>query len=303
MGRIRYLATFTALMTWFLLFVGAMVTSTGSGLSVPDWPLSYGQFFPKMVGGVFYEHGHRMVAGLVALLMIALAAALVAKESRPWVKKLALFSLGLVLFQAVLGGLTVLLRLPPAVSVSHAIIGQSFFCATVVMALAISNWWPRLMAVGAAQLRDSKLSTAVFLLTAIAILQLFFGASMRHLGAGLAIPDFPLVFGGIVPPRFDLGTTFHYLHRVGAFSIVGLVVFIAARIFGKHSQQKTLTVIAWVLVGVVSVQFMLGAFTIWMKRPVSLTTSHLAVGALCLAASVVLSIHVYALCKGPKKNG
>src|ERR671913_448125 len=108
-GRHRF-AIFTATATWVLIFVGGLVTSTGSGLAVPDWPLSFGQFFPRMVGGVFYEHGHRMVAAAV-------------------------------IAQGLLGGLTVVLLLPPAVSVAHACLAQAFLCLTVTIAVITRPGW------------------------------------------------------------------------------------------------------------------------------------------------------------------
>src|SRR6266853_1535331 len=130
-----------AVATFCLIFVGGLVTSTGSALAVPDWPLSFGKFFPKMEGGVLYEHGHRMVAGVVAILTLVLALWAWMREPRSWLRKLAAAALGLVLFQAVLGGLTVLLRLPLAIAVSHAATAQAFFCITVAVAAFTNPRW------------------------------------------------------------------------------------------------------------------------------------------------------------------
>src|ERR1041384_1423270 len=113
----------TSVATFFLVIAGGLVTSTGSSLSVPDWPLSYGQLMPPMVGGVFYEHGHRMVAGAVATLMLILAIWIGVREPRRWVKTIAFAGLGAVLLQALLGGLTVLFLLPHPISVPHARLG------------------------------------------------------------------------------------------------------------------------------------------------------------------------------------
>ncbi|MDE2292522.1 MAG: hypothetical protein KGL53_10610, partial [Elusimicrobia bacterium] len=108
----------TAAAAFLVVFAGGMVTSTGSALAVPDWPLSYGKFFPQMTGGVLFEHGHRMAAGLTALLVWALAAWTHRAESRAWVRSLtAVAALG-VLAQAVLGGVTVLWGLPPEVAIA-----------------------------------------------------------------------------------------------------------------------------------------------------------------------------------------
>src|SRR5947199_8457570 len=115
---LRGFTKFVAAATLFLIFAGAMVTSTESGLAVPDWPLSYGRFFPPMVGGILYEHGHRMAAGAVAALTTALALWTWWEEPRRSVRGLAAAALLVIVLQAVLGGVTVLLRLPTAVSVS-----------------------------------------------------------------------------------------------------------------------------------------------------------------------------------------
>ena len=108
-----------------------MVTSTGSGLSVPDWPTTYGSnmfTFPlsKWVGGIRYEHSHRLIASAVGFLTIILAGWTWRVEPRRWVRWLAVACLGAVVLQGLLGGLTVLLRLPPAVSIGHAGLAQIF---------------------------------------------------------------------------------------------------------------------------------------------------------------------------------
>src|SRR5262249_10200268 len=134
-------ALFTAAATFVLIFVGGLVTSTGSSLAVPDWPLSYGQFFPPMVGGILYEPGHRMVAGMVAALTAALAIWTWWEEPRSSVRWLGVAAFVAILLQAVLGGVTVLLRLPTAVSVSHAALAQAFFCLVVALALITGPDW------------------------------------------------------------------------------------------------------------------------------------------------------------------
>src|SRR5712692_3407954 len=136
----RY-AVFTSCCTFFLLIAGALVTSNDAGLAVPDWPTSYGSFFPPMVGGIFYEHGHRMVATFVGVLTIGLAVWLWRAESRPWMRWLGWIALGAVIAQGLLGAATVKFLLPPPVSVAHAGLAQSFFCLTVAIALFTSSWW------------------------------------------------------------------------------------------------------------------------------------------------------------------
>ena len=195
--RPRYLyrySQFLVLAVVFLLVAGAMVTSTGSGLAVPDWPLSFGQVMPPMEGGVFYEHGHRMVATGIGVLTIILAVWLWRKEARSWMRKLGWIALGMVIAQGLLGGLTVLLKLPVWTSAAHACLGQSFFLMTVFISLALSPGW---------EAKPLKAATQLPLLAPLATLaifiQLVLGAVMRHMNAGLVIPDFPLAFGGFVP--------------------------------------------------------------------------------------------------------
>src|SRR5437899_11383751 len=132
---IHRLAAATATATFVLLFVGGLVTSTGSGLAVPDWPLSFGQVFPPRVGGVLFEHGHRLVATLVGCLTLLLALWLAIGEPRPMVRATGLLALFAVVLQGILGGVTVLYKLPLAVSVTHACLAQAFFCVAVAFAL------------------------------------------------------------------------------------------------------------------------------------------------------------------------
>src|SRR5437762_11708156 len=116
---LRNFTKFVTAATLFLIFAGAMVTSTGSGLAVPAWPLSYGRLMPPMVGGIFYEHGHRMIATSVGILTVILAVALYRREKRAWVRRLGYGAFAAVVLQGVLGGLTVIFLLPTAVSVAH----------------------------------------------------------------------------------------------------------------------------------------------------------------------------------------
>src|SRR6266576_7236325 len=135
----RFLSLLVACATFFLIIAGALVTSHDAGLATSDWPLSNGQIFPKMVGNLFWEHGHRMVATTVGLLTIAFAVYLFLKEERPWARRLGLFGLIAVITQGLLGGLTVKLNLPLAVSAAHATLAQLFFCTTVSLAIFTSK--------------------------------------------------------------------------------------------------------------------------------------------------------------------
>ncbi len=287
----RY-AVFVSAMTFVLLCAGALVTGTGSGLAVPDWPLSFGKFFPELVGGVLFEHGHRLVAGSVALFTVILCALIFGFEKRRYIRTLSACAVGAVLLQASLGGLTVLLRLPRSVSVAHACLAQLFFSITVVLVVVTGPTWQSLSLPiidrGLPKLRHLALATSIAF-----FLQLMLGAIVRHNGAGLAIPDFPLAFGGIIPPEFDFKIAIHFAHRIGALTVVALTTWTAVLIFRRHPDQTVLTFWVGLLLSVVANQIMLGAMVIWLRRPVPLTTAHLAVGALCLAFSIVVTLQVY----------
>ncbi len=141
-------AALVAASTALLIFAGGLVTSTGSGLSVPDWPNTYGWFmwaFPmsKMVGGIFYEHTHRLIASTVGFLIVVLAFWLGRAEPRRWVRRLGYLALGAVIAQGILGGITVLWYLPDAISIAHASLAQILFCLTVTIALVVSPGWKR----------------------------------------------------------------------------------------------------------------------------------------------------------------
>src|SRR4029079_13526553 len=172
-------AIFVACATFFLIIAGALVTSHDAGLATPDWPLSNGQVFPKMVGNLFWEHGHRMVATTVGLLTIILTIYILAKEKRSWVRRLAVFALLAVIAQGLLGGLTVKLMLPLAVSAAHATLAQLFFCTVVGLAVITSPSWERRLAT----IYEQGIVPARYLCLAAAatiFLQLIIGATLRH---------------------------------------------------------------------------------------------------------------------------
>jgi heme a synthase len=279
-------AVFTAAATLALIFIGGLVTSTGSSLSVPDWPLSYGQLFPPMVGGVLYEHGHRMAAGAVALLTAGLALWTWREEPRGAVRGLAALALAIVVLQAVLGGVTVLLRLPTAVSVAHAGLAQAFFCLTVALALVTGRSW----LTERRHRTDRFLDTLSAVTTAAVYLQLLLGAVVRHMGAGLAIPDFPLAFGRVFPEIASFAIGIHYAHRVGAVIVSILVFATAARTVSAHRDDPRRLRPALLLVFLLAVQITLGATIIWTRKAVLPTTAHVAVGAALLATSLVLTL-------------
>ena len=304
---------------FLLLIAGALVTSTQSGLAVPDWPLSYGKVMPPMVGGILYEHGHRLVAAAVSTLVgLELGALLFLLKGRKTVKVLAAAAFVAILLQALLGGLTVLFLLPPAVSSAHAALAEIVFALTAVVALMCSNTWKTEIAgrggfrLPFKEIPSSSLSSlpleenlrislkgeearsafrwAVPATTAVFV-QIVLGAVMRHTGAGLAIPDFPTSFGGLLPTFEELsrpGVPIHLAHRFGAIVVV-VLVFLAARALSTLPGPVFPTVgAAWA--GLVCMQAFLGASSIWSAKAVPLTVAHLAVGALCWVTGVLASV-------------
>lgn len=285
-------AVFLAGATLILIAAGASVTSTGSGLAVPDWPLSFGQFFPPMVGGVLYEHGHRMIAGAIVVLTIILTIWIVRKEKRRWLKKMSVVALVCLFAQAALGGITVLFKLPTAISVSHAGLAQIFFCLTVTLALVTSKGWfesrRKFTRAEGLPIRGLALATSIAIYS-----QIILGAVMRHTGAGLAIADFPLTHGGLFPAYFSQPIVIHYLHRVGAFGVTVIVVALIVQVMRGHRADDRFKRPAIWLAGLLFFQIFLGALTIWTKRAVTPTTAHVVVGAAILATSLILTLRAY----------
>ena len=278
------LAVATAGATLVLLFLGGLVTSTGSGLAVPDWPLSFGQVFPPMVGGVLFEHGHRLAATFVGSLTLVLAGWLIVREPRPGVRLLGMLALFAVTLQGVLGGVTVLYKLPLAVSVTHACLAQVFFCLTVTLAVVTGDGWRRplpTLGVGAG------LPALAIATTVLVFAQLVLGALMRHMKAGLAIPDFPLAFGRLLPPLVTPLITIHFAHRVGALIVLAAVSTLALR---ARRAPQPLRRPAFLAAGLVALQLLLGATIIWSRRAVVPTTTHVVIGAALLASCLVVAL-------------
>ncbi len=279
--------------TFVLIFVGGLVTSTGSALAVPDWPLAFGHLVPKLVGGVRFEYGHRVVAGLVVILTAVLAAWMWHAEPRRWVRNMALAALGLIVVQAILGGITVLLLLPLAVAVAHAATAQAFFCVIVAIAVFTNPrfdeaWGNRPHAQKSPVVRLAAITAAVI------YAQILIGAVMRHLGAGLAIPDFPLSFGRLVPPFSSIYVDVNFAHRCGALVVTVFVISVVARVI-FHRKEPDLRRPAIGLIMLLVLQITLGALTIWSGRAVIPTTAHVAIGAALLATCVTLAIRAFAL--------
>jgi cytochrome c oxidase assembly protein subunit 15 len=286
-------AALVAASTALLIFAGGLVTSTGSGLSVPDWPTTYGWnmfTFPvdKWVGGIYYEHTHRLIASVVGFLMAILAIWLWRAEPRAWVRRLGYIALAAVITQGILGGITVLWFLPDPVSIAHAGLAQLVFCLTIAIALVTSPGWRPGTNSG-----DRTLQAIAAVSTTVIYVQIVVGATMRHTDAGLAIPDFPLAFGQIVPPVWNGAIAIHYAHRVGAVIVSLLSLATAGHVLYHHRRNSGLRRPALLLLALLVVQITLGGLTVLSGKHYIINSLHVVTGALVLATSLVLTLRSY----------
>ncbi|MDB5102441.1 MAG: cytochrome c oxidase assembly protein subunit 15 [Fibrobacteres bacterium] len=302
---VRYRAAFhyygiaLSICTFLLLFAGGMVTSTNSGLSVPDWPTTFGKnmflFPPSMMkGGIFYEHGHRLFASLVGLLTVGNCLAVWFLDARKWLRWTGALALFLVIVQGVLGGMTVRYKLPMPVSAAHACTAELFFGLTVFMAFATSRSWLR---AAPGRLRLSLPEQALSLAFCMAVfLQILVGAVMRHSYAGLSIPTFPLAYGQIVPPFWNFGIIVHFLHtRVGASLLVILGALLIFTVMTSKRLPRSVKGLAGFLAFALIGQCLLGMMTIWTGKAPVPTTFHLSLGALVFATGLLLFLAIYRL--------
>ena len=289
-------AAFVAASTAVLIFAGGMVTSTGSGLSVPDWPNTYGWFmftFPadKWVGGIFYEHSHRLIASTVGFLIMVLAFWLWRVEPRTWVRRLGYIALAAVITQGILGGITVLWYLPDPISIAHASLAEIVFCLTVTIALVTSPGWQRGYAAGLPD--DRTLQRIAIATTATIYLQILLGATMRHTDAGLAIPDFPWAFGHLIPPHWDPKIAIHFSHRVGALFVTAMLLATTGHVLYHHRRRAELRRPSLLLLTLLPLQITLGAFTVLSGRQHIINSLHVVTGASILVTSLVLTLRAH----------
>ena len=280
-------AILVACATFFLIIAGALVTSNDAGLVTSDWPLSNSQFLPPMVGNMFYEHGHRMIATTVGLLTIGLAVYVRVKEKRFWIWKLTLFALMAVIAQGILGGLTVKMNLPLAVSTAHATLAQLFFCTTVGIAVFTSRSW-----IEAQPLPEEKGTLPLrYLCTAALVtifLQLILGATLRHSAKWdqhLPVELILAHIGGAVAVTLTLGGT-------------------ALTVLRRHKGETFLTGPAMFALALLVVQLFIGvaAYLTRLGSPndpqplhpmIGVTVAHVACGALVFATTIVLTLRTY----------
>jgi heme a synthase len=276
----RY-AVFVFCWTILLLVAGALVTSNDAALAVPDWPTSYGTFTPPMYGGIFYEHSHRLIAGALGILLIIEAVVIWRYEERRWMRWFALAAVGGVVAQAVLGGQVVIQLLHYWLPVLHACFAQIMFVAILSLAVFTSKWWtedqPVLDDRGGLSIHAIVIINAV-----VAFLQVFLGAGFRH-------QDMPI-----------------WPHIVGAFAVLGVMIWTAAILRRRFNSSRELTFGRTLLHSMVGTQILLGGAAYWsrlvtldapqpMPVMVILTVAHTVFGALVFASSILVVLLCYRL--------
>lgn len=329
--HLRRFALALCIATLLLIFFGGQVKSHEAGLAVPDWPLTYGENpvtfgLSKWTGGIFHEHFHRLFAGGVALMTVVLAIWLYLKEDRIWLVVLGCCAVLAVLFQALLGGLTVWYQLPVLVSSAHAILAQTFFVITLIIWYGLSREQARRREAVSAGTAESvtPLKTGALIVVAALFLQLFLGAIMRHTESGLAVYDFPLTAGQLIPRvddetlstinnwRFEntdsLGAILpdvtreqvliHLAHRGGALLVALLIGIVALMACRRRASHPALFRAAMGLTALTAVQIALGAVTIWTVKHPYVTSVHVVTGAALLGVATLLALRAWPITAG-----
>ncbi len=308
---LHWYAVFVAASILALICSGGLVTSHGAGMAVPDWPNSFGYnmfLFPvsRWVGGVLFEHTHRLIASGVGFLTIGLCIFAAIVENRKWVKWLGGIALLAVIIQGVLGGLRVTEH-NQLLGLFHGCLAQLYFCLVSTIALVTSRFWRRIEH-DHSGLRPLRFWTVV--VSVMVFVQLAMGASMRHSHTGLSIPDFPTAYGKVLPP-IDAGSVaqindaraaqaappitaglilLQYVHRVWALFIVIGIAAVGTTIYRTRAIAAPVRFAAGFWIFLVVVQFGLGAWTIWSNKAADIATSHVFVGALTLMTGALLSV-------------
>ena len=306
--------------TFCLVMLGGTVTSKGAGLAVPDWPRTYGYnmfLFPpsQWVGNIFWEHTHRLLGSVVGMMCIGICIGLWrTQNARPWLRWTGVGLLTLVIVQGVMGGLRVT-ELSIAFAVIHGINAQVFLCMTVLIAAATSRFW---IERSQAKPNTHRLGYAAYALLAVVLIQLVLGAATRHTNAGLAIPDFPTAYGGVIPPFDQAGieagmgefaasqdnyefpnATFtpaqvgiHFAHRTWAVVLLITAVCVLFRIAKAFRAQRQVITPVFAIATLLVIQVLLGMQVILSGRHPEIATAHQSIGAAIIAMCALLALRV-----------
>lgn len=286
-------AYFVVAFTLALIFIGGMVTSLDAGMTVPDWPTTFGYnmfAFPisRWVGLVFWEHSHRVVASILGILTTVLAVWIWLAESRRWLKGLGASAFVLVVIQGLMGGFRVTAD-SRVLAILHGCLAQVFLCLLVWIALALGSGWQR-PAQEVSVRRLLKVRRWAWILTGAVFLQLLLGAIMRHLKAGLAIATFP-PYGSFFPVIHNPLVDLHLTHRLWAIAVSLIVIVVAAKVLRGPTRAvwQFVAPVLWLLL-LVGIQILFGASIIWLARAPIPTSLHVLNGAIILALSFALAI-------------
>ena len=312
---VHRIAWIVATATFLLIVVGGLVTSKGAGMSVPDWPTTYGYnmfLFPysKWVGGIFWEHSHRLIASGVGLLTLILAAATFLKDHRIWVRWIAVIAVIAVSFQGILGGLRVTLY-KDQIGIFHAALAQSFFGLLLILIAITGKGF-----LSGAWFADRAAASLRWLVLAGLLLTYFqigVAATIRHQHAPLAIRDFPAAYGRLIPATDQASLLainagrqadkiapvtagqihLQLAHRAGAVILLLLVIASAVLSVARTPLGHWLRAWSLLWVGAILLQILLGGITIWSNKAADVATAHMALGALLTGFAVLFTFRLF----------
>ncbi len=312
---VHRIAWIVASATFLLIVVGGLVTSKGAGMSVPDWPTTYGYnmfLFPysKWVGGIFWEHSHRLIASGVGLLTLILAAATCLKDHRAWVRWIAVIAVIAVSVQGILGGLRVTLY-KDQIGIFHAALAQSFFGLLLILIAITGKGF-----LSGAWFADRAAASLRWLVLAGLLLTYFqigVAATIRHQHAPLAIRDFPAAYGRLIPETDQASLLainagrqadkiapvtvgqihLQLAHRAGAVLLLLLVITSAVLSVARTPLGHWLRAWSLLWVGAILLQILLGGITIWSNKAADVATAHMALGALLTGFAVLFTFRLF----------
>lgn len=275
----------------FLLYAGGFTTSIGAGMVFPDWPLSDGSLNPEgwlQNRAMLAEHSHRLLGAFMGLLIIVLTGWIWIEEKRAWVRNLALAALALVVLQGLVGGMRILLN-SLQFAIVHGCLAHTFLCLVASIAAAQSSWWFR-DGQGFPARPNHRIKAGGLIVCGLIFIQLIIGAIMRHTGAGLAIPTFPLTpEGGILPQHWNFGIALNFAHRLLALIILAVYLIWAIPLALRREIDGRIRLLGGVGLALLASQVVLGAYTIWTFRNPFITTAHVLIGAFLLATSWIIT--------------